>query len=298
MNVDGHSQVTVHHGGALGVPAGAAGTPRRGPAGLAGLRGLPQSKVERIALDLVLLDARAHHEVVHAATGNLAVGRVAAHGKVHIAVLGRVGMSLLDQALNHADHGADLLSGAGTHIRVEHVGAAHDGDELIRELLGHALGRTPLLVRTVDDLVVHVGEVLRKGHLVAGGHEPAANDVEADKRARVADVDVVVDRGTAHVHADLSLLDGGELGLLMRLGAVYLHGGNSSRASKSNPVYAVSLHRFSSRQTAQAPMPSPVPSQPRRSVVVAATPTFSTSTPRARARFSRIASRCGVILGS
>ena len=57
-------------------------------------------------------------------------------------------------------------------------------------------------------------------------------------------------------------------------------------------------YAWSSRHTAQAPIPAPSPSQPRCSVVVAFTPTWSTETPRARARFSRIASRCGQILGS
>ena len=41
VDVDGHAQIAVHHGGALGVPAGTARAPRRVPRGLAGLCGLP-----------------------------------------------------------------------------------------------------------------------------------------------------------------------------------------------------------------------------------------------------------------
>lgn len=45
-------------------------------------------------------------------------------------------------------------------------------------------------------------------------------------------------------------------------------------------------------------MPSPRPSKPRCSVVVAFTPTFSTPIPRALANFARISSRCGESFGA
>ena len=51
-------------------------------------------------------------------------------------------------------------------------------------------------------------------------------------------------------------------------------------------------------QTAVAEMPSSRPSNPRCSVVVAFTPTFSTAMPMAAARFSRIASRYGESFGA
>ena len=225
VDVDRRAQVAVHHGGALGVPAGAPLAPRARPAGLARLGGLPEGEVERVALLLPRRDARAHHKVVHVAAGYLAVAGVAAHGEVHVAVIGSVRVPLLDQALDHADHGADLLGGTRANIRVHHVGGAHDADELLGELLRY-LGRgTPLLVGAIDDLVVHVGEVLREGDLVTARDEPAANHVEADKRACVADVDVVVHRGAAHVHADLALLDGLKVLFLMRSAVVDLHEG-------------------------------------------------------------------------
>ena len=213
----------MDHGRALRVPTGTALAPGRRPAGLAGLGGLPQGKVQRISLVLVLLDARTHHKVIDLATGDLAIGRVAANGKVDVAVIRGVGVPLLDQSLDHGDHGADLLGGAGTNIRIEHVGAAHDVDELIGELLCHLLGATALVVGAVDDLVVYIGKVLRKGYLEAARDKPAADHVEADERARIANVDVVIHRGAAHVHADLALLDGSELLLAMGLRIVDAH---------------------------------------------------------------------------
>jgi len=233
VDVDRRAQVAVNHGGALGVPARAPFAPRARPAGLARLGGLPEGEVERVALLLPRRDARAHHEVVHVAAGYLAVAGVAAHGEVHVAVIGSVRVPLLDQALDHADHGADLLGGARANIRVHHVGSAHNADELLGELLRY-LGRgAPLLVSTVDDLVVHVGEVLRERDIVAARDEPAANHVEADERARVADVDVVVHRGAAHVHADLALLDGLECFLAVRSAVVDEHAGSFDRYERA-----------------------------------------------------------------
>ena len=223
VDVNRGAQVAMHHGGALGVPTGAALAPGARPAGLAGLGGLPQGKVERVVLVLVLLDARTHHKVIDVAARDLAIVGIAAHGKVHIAVIGCVSVALLDKRLDHGDHGADLLGGAGTHIRVEHVGGAHDADELIGELRRDLGSRTALLIGALDDLVIDIGEVLGERDLVAARDEPATNHVKADERASVADVNVVVNRGAAHVHADLTGLDGLELFLFMGSAVVDTH---------------------------------------------------------------------------
>ncbi len=132
-------------------------------------------------------------------------------------------MPTVDKRLDHADHGADLLGSAGAHIGVEHIGGAHDADELIRELGRDLLGRAALLVGAVDNLIVDVREVLGEGDLVAARDEPATNHVKADERAGIADVDVVVDRGAAHVHADLAGLDGLELFLFMGSAVIDTH---------------------------------------------------------------------------
>ena len=223
VDIDRGAQVAVNHGGALGVPTRTALAPRARPAGLAGLGGLPQGKVERVVLVLVLLDARAHHQVVDVTTRDLTVIGIAAHGKVHVAVIGSIGMALLDKRLDHGDHGADLLGGAGAHIGIEHVGGTHDADELVGELRGDLGGRAALLIGALDDLVIDIGEVLGKRDFVATRDEPAADHIEADERAGVADVDVVVDRGAAHVHADLAGLDRLELFLFMGSAVVDTH---------------------------------------------------------------------------
>src|SRR5215213_7161408 len=62
-------------------------------------------------------------------------------------------------------------------------------------------------------------------------------------------------------------------------------------------TYPDPAHRRSSRQTAWAAMPSPLPGKPRRSVVVPRTPTRDSSTPKAEARFLRMNPLWSLILG-
>ena len=228
VDVEGEPQVLVAHRGALDVPAGAAVAPRALPAGLAGLGGLPQGEVERVALAVLealavcpQLPVAALH-LVDVAAGELAVPGVAAHREVDVA-LRLVGVALLDEGLDQADHGADLLGGLGAHGRVLDAGAAHVLDEGVGVLRGHLGGAAALLVGLLDDLVVDVGDVLDEGHLVAAPLEVAADDIEGDEGARVADVDAVVDGGTAHVHAHLAGLARGELLFAARLRVVDLH---------------------------------------------------------------------------
>ena len=133
-------------------------------------------------------------------------------------------MALGDEPLNHGDHRTDLLGGAGTDVGVFDAEAVHDVDKSVGARGGHLLGRHPTLVGALDDLVVDVGEVLGEGHLVAAVGKPAADDVEGEEGAGVADVDVVVDGGAAHVHADLAGNEGFEVDLGAPGGVVELHG--------------------------------------------------------------------------
>ena len=223
VDVDRRAEVAMDHRAALGVPAGAAGTPGGVPAGLAGLGGLPQREVEGVALLVIDLDALASAQLVEVAAGEDAVVVVGAHREVHVAGGHGVGVALLDEDLDHLLHRGDLLRRAGADVGVEDAEAMHLLDEGGGELLGDVGGGASLLVRAVDDLVVHVGEVLGEGDLVPLEHEVATNHVEGEERAPVADVDLVVDRGAADVHADLVGLDGPELFLAVGLGVVDLH---------------------------------------------------------------------------
>src|SRR5436309_269603 len=56
----------------------------------------------------------------------------------------------------------------------------------------------------IDDLVVHVREVLDERDVEAAGFQVSPDDVEDDGAAGVAQVNVVVDRHAAHIHPDLA----------------------------------------------------------------------------------------------
>ena len=205
----------MDHRRALGVPARTTLAPWGVPHGLARLGRLPEGEVQRIVLLLVGLDAGADLELVDVTTGHGAVAGVAADREVDVAVAGRIGVTLLDEAGDHLDHGLDLLRGARTDIRVEDAHAVHLLDEGVGELARDVLGSAALFVGALDDLVVHVGQVLGEGDLVALVHEVAADNVEGQERAAVADMDLVIDGGAADVHTNLTGLDGRKLDLLV-----------------------------------------------------------------------------------
>jgi len=223
VDVDRRAEVAVDHRAALGVPARPAGSPRGVPAGLAGLSGLPEREVKGIVLLVVDLHAFASAQLVEVAAREDAVGMVGAHREVHVARGHDVGVALLDENTDHLLHRSDLLRGTRTDVGVEYPEAVHLLDEGSRELIGHVCRRTTLLDCAVDDLVIHVGEVLGEGDLVSLVHEITPNDIEGEERASVADVDLIVYRGATDVHADLVGLDGPKLFLAMGLGVVDLH---------------------------------------------------------------------------
>src|SRR5206468_202540 len=62
-----------------------------------------------------------------------------------------------------------------------------------------------------DDLVIHVSNVHHMLQFVAALQQEASQDVHGNKGAEVSNMAVVVDRGTAGIHADGVVLGGGEL---------------------------------------------------------------------------------------
>ena len=231
MDVEWQAQVLLRHARALDVPARPAVAPGRFPRGLARLGRLPQREVERVAL--AVLDAlgaqiaMAGFHLVDVAARKRAVRRERTHAEVHVAVVGRVGMSRVDELLHERDHRVDFARRARAHRGVEHVHGVHVGDEGLGVLGCDFGGAAPLFVGLVDDLVVDVGHVLHEDHVETAPRQVAADDVEADERAGVADMDVVVHRGTAHVHLHLAVLERHEVDLLVHLRVEYLYHASS-----------------------------------------------------------------------
>src|SRR5262249_28502328 len=89
MHVEGRAQVLLAHRRALDVPARAARAPGAVPGDrrrLARLRRLPEGEVERIALLLAGLDARARAQILQVPFGQLPVPRERAYREIHVAL--------------------------------------------------------------------------------------------------------------------------------------------------------------------------------------------------------------------
>src|SRR5581483_7707978 len=84
--------------------------------------------------------------------------------------------------------------------------------------------RHAFLVPAPDDLVVDVGEVLHELHRVPAVAQVAADHVEHDRAAPVADVAHVVHRDPAHVHPHLAAAGRGQLVLPAGQGVERAHG--------------------------------------------------------------------------
>ncbi len=90
--------------------------------------------------------------------------------------------------------------------RFPHAQALRVGPELVDVPGGYLLDGDALLVCLADELVVNVGEVLRKGHPVAPVFQVPAQHVENAQGPGVPNVDEVIDRGAAGVDFGLALL--------------------------------------------------------------------------------------------
>ena len=207
VNVDRGAEVLVDHGRALDVPARTALAPGRLPGRLARLGRLPDGKVHRVLLELADRDARAGLQVLKGLVGQLAVLGEGLGAEIDVAVLGNVGVALVNEGLDDVDDGVHGLGGARVHgcgLDAQALGV----DKVLLDIaVGDDVVGDALLVCLADDLVVNIGEVLHEGHLVAAVLEIAAQQVKHDERAGVADVEIVVHGRAARIHLDLARRD-------------------------------------------------------------------------------------------
>ena len=192
------------------MPARSSLAPGAIPIGLSLFLGLPEDEIERILLlvgarDLQFPVAAAH--VVQVLVGQLSVALKFPGAVVNRAVLGDIGVSLVDQSLDHLDHAVDLESRLGVHGRRLDVKAGHVLLALFDISLGDDTGINAFFLRLLDDLVVDIRKVGYVVYLVSLVFKIAPDRVKNDHRAGISDMDQVVDGGTAYVHAHLAGFD-------------------------------------------------------------------------------------------
>ena len=159
-------------------------------------RRLPQREVARILLARVRLLL---FDLVEALTAESAVLRVARDSEVHVPV-GLVGEASLHELLDHRD-----LVGDGLDRRRLDVGAAETEPIGVLDVPARGIGGElrACARRGVVDLVVDVRDVDDELRLVARLLEPAREPQREHRdRKRVANVDALVDRRSAEVHAN------------------------------------------------------------------------------------------------
>ncbi len=209
VEVEGVAEVFGGHGGALDVPAGAAGAEGGLPGMFAdavggGFDGLPEGEVAGgVLVVFVEVDAGAVFHVVEVFFGELAVLGEAGDAEVPAAVFDLVGDVFGGEALDERDHLGDVVGGAGDLFGALDGEGVHVFEEGLFVFRGCSRSMVEVgRCGVADDLVVDVGDV----HDVADGDavllEDAAKEIDVEEGAEVADVAVVVDGGAAGVHAE------------------------------------------------------------------------------------------------
>ena len=153
----------------------------------------------------------------------LAVVRIGFGAEVHIAVRGKVGVAGIEQLLHNADNCVHGFGRAGMHGRLADAEALRVRVVFLDIAVGnHVIGHA-FLVGLVNHLVVDIGEILHELHLIAAVFKVAAQQVEHDERARVADVEIVVHGRAAGIHFDLARGDRDKLLFLTGQGVEQFH---------------------------------------------------------------------------
>ena len=169
-------------------------SPRRRPRRLTRLGRLPEREVHRAALGVVDVDPRTGRlaQLLDRAVRQRAVAVEGLDREVHALPGHLVRMTRLDELADEREHALDVLGGTRAVVGIAHVQLVHlvgvDALELGRDL---GLG-PPFTCGSGDDLVLDVGDVAHVGDVEPGPLQVAADGVERDRGARVADVRRVV----------------------------------------------------------------------------------------------------------
>ena len=209
MDVEGLAQMLGAHRRAFDVPARPPPAPRTRPSGLGVGRGLPQHEVGGVLLVGSHFDAGAGDQLVTRATRQAAVVVHAGHAEQHVAV-GGVGMAVVDQALDHADHLGDILRGTRLDVGRQRAQPAHVALIGVGRAIGQCLDALAVIGGADDDAVVDVGDVAHIGDARIAPLQQAVERVEHHDGPRIADVHVIVDRRAADVEAHVPCIERNE----------------------------------------------------------------------------------------
>jgi hypothetical protein len=168
----------------------------------------------------------------------------ATHGEVDVARGRAVSELFFFQAADHVDHLGKVLRRARLAIGLLHAERRCVFVYAANEARSQFADRFPVLERAADDLVVNVGDVAHVGDAIAARAQPTLHDVESDKHARVPEVQVVVHRHAADVHAHLARAQRNEFLLGPAQGVVDLQHGSRRRESCGGAGVSLECNAF------------------------------------------------------
>ena len=205
------------------MPSGATLPPRGFPRYFPLFRRLPERKVVRVPLRLVVFDAHAVKRVVRASARELSVGGTAFHIEIHVAVLRRISVPLFDQLPDKRDDVADVLRRFEPEVGFVDLGAAHHRIDIRNHAFGVFVGGNARLFGSGDDLVVYVGIVAGVCHPIALLLQKLTEHIVDDRLIGVPDMRLARNRDPAGVHFDLTRFERNEFFFSSRKRIIQLH---------------------------------------------------------------------------
>ena len=139
------------------------------------------------------------------------------------AAVQRVGIARIHNLLYQRDDLRNGFGRLGMHRGRADAQTFGVGPEFVDIALRHRFIVGSFFVCLVNDFVVNVSKVLDKAHVVAFVFQVTAQHVKNAERARIANMDVVIDGWAAGVHPDLSGLNGAKLLFFSGKGVKNLH---------------------------------------------------------------------------
>ena len=211
VQVEALAQKFHGHRRAFQMPSRPPAANGRIPRSFAGFCRFPQRKIpRRIFLVLVQIDARAVFHPGQIFFAELAVLGKGCEPEVPASVLSLVSRSRSGQPLDQLHHARNVLGGARDNLRPLDPQRIQILEKRLLKFRRVRADRNSRRRGVADDLVVHVGNVHHVANLDPRQLEKAPQHVHLEKRAEVADVAVVIDRGATSVHAQRLAVGGRE----------------------------------------------------------------------------------------
>src|SRR5260370_32741862 len=198
---EGVGEVLYGHEGVLNVPGWAGWADVALPKRFTILGRLPQNEIAGVGFVVFIgVNARAHSNA-----SEIVVRELAILGKFRDAVVSGtvapIGEAASVQVFNRRDHFGDMVSGlhhALGPLQAQRGAVLQEG---LRVALGVFGDRFIFGGRVANDLVLDVGDVHDVVQLITGRPQPSAQNVLEREGSKIADVRVVVDGGSASIHA-------------------------------------------------------------------------------------------------